>query len=56
LLKLVSSQQENLQFIATDLAKKGLSARKLSENEYEILYKGVPDSADLQSVLAAIRH
>ncbi len=40
LLKLVSSQQENLQFIATNLAKKGLSVRKLSENEYEILYKG----------------
>ncbi|GEM_PF-2427266 len=40
LLKLVSSQQENLQFIATDLAKKGLSVRKLSENEYGVLYKG----------------
>ncbi len=40
LLKLVSSPQENLAFIVEDIAKKGLSVRKVAENEYEILYKG----------------
>ncbi|PTT36461.1 hypothetical protein DBR28_10990 [Chryseobacterium sp. HMWF028] len=40
LLRLVSSPEENLQFIVEDIAKKGLSVRKVAENEYEILYKG----------------
>ena len=39
-MKLVSSPQENLAFIVEDIAKKGLSVRKVAENEYEILYKG----------------
>ena len=29
-----------MQFIVEDIAKKGLSVRKVAENEYEILYKG----------------
>jgi len=41
-----------LQFIATDLAKKGLSVRKLSENEYEILYKGTSIFAGKDSEVA----
>lgn len=40
LLKLVSSPQENLAFIVEDIAKKGLSVKKIAENEYEALYKG----------------
>ncbi|WP_157456533.1 hypothetical protein [Chryseobacterium hispalense] len=40
LLQLVSSPGENLQFIVEDIAKKGLSVRKVAENEYEVLYKG----------------
>ncbi|PTT77864.1 MULTISPECIES: hypothetical protein [unclassified Chryseobacterium] len=40
LLKLVSSPEENLQFIVEDIANKGLSVRKVAENEYEVLYKG----------------
>lgn len=41
-----------MQFIATDLAKKGLSVRKLSENEYEILYKGTSIFAGKDSEVA----
>jgi len=40
LLQLVSSPGENLQFIVKDIAKKGLSVRKIAENEYEVYYKG----------------
>jgi hypothetical protein len=40
LLKLVSSPQENLAFIVDDIAKKGFSVKKLSQEKYEILYKG----------------
>lgn len=41
LLKLVSSPQENLAFIVEDIAKKGFSVKKISQEKYEIFYKGV---------------
>jgi hypothetical protein len=41
LLKLVSSPQENLQHIVEDIAKKGLSVKKVSQENYEIFYKSV---------------
>lgn len=40
LLQLVSSPGENLQFIVEDIAKKGLSVKKISQTEYEVYYKG----------------
>jgi predicted nucleic acid-binding protein len=40
LLKLVSSPQENLAFIVEDIVKKGLSVKKISQEKYEIFYKG----------------
>lgn len=41
LLKLVSSPQENLAFIVEDIAKKGFSVKKISQEKHEIFYKGV---------------
>jgi hypothetical protein len=40
LIKLASSQKENLTFIAEDLVKKGLSVKKIANNEFEVIYKG----------------
>lgn len=36
----MSSPQENLAFIVEDIVKKGLSVKKISQEKYEIFYKG----------------